>query len=74
MSTKTIWVIITALLLGVAISLFMTGIWILKITYNTLEYTEHLKSTVEAKIQDTVERVVEVELAKPPKSNGGDAL
>ena len=32
----------TILIFGIAVSLFVTGFWILQITHNTLEYTEKL--------------------------------
>ena len=64
MSIKTIWVVIAALFLGVAISLFLTGLWVLKITHNTLEYTESLKGRVDTEIQNTVERTIENEIQK----------
>ncbi len=62
MPTKTIWVFISFLLLGIAISAFLIGVWLLQITHNTLEYSESLKGRVDTTIQNVVEREVEVEV------------
>ena len=64
MPTKTIWVFISFLLLGMAVTAFLIGVWLLKITHNTLEYTEHLKGRVDTTIQNVVEREVGIEVKK----------
>ena len=64
MPTKTIWGFISILLLGMALSLFLMGVWLLQITHNTLEYTEYLKSRVDTTIQNVVEREVGIEVKK----------
>ena len=42
MRLRTIWVMTTILIFGIAVSLFVTAFWLLQITHNTLEYTERL--------------------------------
>jgi len=56
MTLRVIWVLITALILGLAISAFIGGVWLLQITYNTLEYTERLNH------RETIADEVELQL------------
>ena len=47
-----LWRVISVLILVIVIMAFVGGVWMLKITHNTLEYSEHLYIRTDALIRD----------------------